>query len=128
MTSDVVKAIDQAVADGVDVLNLSLGGGGNTPASPVMISLFNAAAAGVFVAASAGNMGPGTATVENTGPWVTTVAAAHGGRRISAVLTLRDGRKYKGVSIGKGVPKFVPLILGSAAAARKQVSGLTNAR
>ncbi|GAB3994512.1 hypothetical protein GCM10029992_09120 [Glycomyces albus] len=39
------------------------------------IAFFNAAASGVFVAASAGNDGP-TSTVDHQEPWVTTVAAS----------------------------------------------------
>jgi subtilisin family serine protease len=75
--SDLVAAIDQAVADGVDVINYSIGGGSATSVlQPEDISFFNAAAAGVFVAASAGNSGPGASTADHASPWYTTVAAS----------------------------------------------------
>jgi hypothetical protein len=60
-TSDLAAAIDQAVADGVDVINYSIGGGPALPGADDIAFLF-AADAGVFVATSAGNSGPGAET------------------------------------------------------------------
>lgn len=57
-TSDLASAIDQAVFDGVDVINYSVGGGAADPGADEIAFLF-ADAAGVFVATSAGNSGPG---------------------------------------------------------------------
>ena len=57
-TGDLVAAIDQAVADGVDVINYSISGSRTNFADPVQISFLFAADAGVFVSASAGNSGP----------------------------------------------------------------------
>ncbi|WP_163630161.1 S8 family serine peptidase [Microbacterium sp. B35-04] len=75
--SDLLGAIDTAVADGVDVINYSIGGGSaKTVLQPEDISFFNAAAAGVFVAVSAGNDGPGAVTADHASPWYTTVAAS----------------------------------------------------
>ncbi len=63
----IAKAVEAAVADGMDVLNLSLGG----PASPPIDSLVNAVNhavdAGVVVAIAAGNAGPGPGTIESPG-------------------------------------------------------------
>ncbi|MGA9275814.1 S8 family serine peptidase, partial [Ilumatobacter sp.] len=75
---DILAAVDAAVADGVDVLNLSLGvpndpGYGDTAYD---FALEGAAAAGVFVSMSAGNSGPAPGTLSNGLPWATTVAAA----------------------------------------------------
>jgi subtilisin family serine protease len=75
--SDLVAAIDQAVADGVDVINYSIGGGAaSTVLAPEDIAFFNAAAAGVFVSVSAGNDGPDSSTADHASPWYTTVAAS----------------------------------------------------
>lgn len=75
--SDLVAAIDHAVADGVDVINYSIGGGAaSTVLAPEDIAFFNAAAAGVFVATSAGNDGPDPVTADHASPWYTTVAAS----------------------------------------------------
>ncbi|MDT0182694.1 S8 family serine peptidase [Microbacterium sp. ARD31] len=75
--SDLLGAIDQAVADGVDVINYSIGGGSATSVlQPDDISFFNAAAAGVFVSVSAGNSGPDASTADHASPWYMTVAAS----------------------------------------------------
>jgi subtilisin family serine protease len=73
-TSDLVAAIDQAVADGVDVINYSISGTQTSFLEPAQVSFLFAADAGVFVAASAGNDGV-SGSVAHPGPWVTTVAA-----------------------------------------------------
>ena len=67
-SSDSVAAIDQAVADGVDVINFSISGSQTNFRDPVEIAFLFAADAGVFVAASAGNSGPTTSTVAHPGP------------------------------------------------------------
>ena len=72
---DSMAAIDEAVADGVDVLNYSIGNSPNIN-TPVYNSALKAAEAGVFFAASAGNSGPGPSTTSNIAPWITTVAAS----------------------------------------------------
>ncbi|MBO1256290.1 S8 family serine peptidase [Alteromonas sp. 5E99-2] len=72
---DSMAAIDQAVVDGVDVLNYSIG---NSQAinSPVYNASLAAAEAGVLFAGSAGNSGPTADTVSNIAPWIATVAAS----------------------------------------------------
>jgi len=76
-SSDLAAAIDQAVEDGVDVINYSIGGGASLTGADDIAFLF-AADAGVFAATSAGNSGPGEATVGGPGsvPWITTVGAS----------------------------------------------------
>ena len=68
-------AVNQAIADGVDVINFSIGGGASPWSEAVSLAFLNATDAGVFVAASAGNSGPGAATLGNVQPWVTSSAA-----------------------------------------------------
>ncbi len=75
-TADAVAALDQAVADGVDVISYALTGTSGTESDSVELAFLNATAAGVFVAAAAGNRGPGEGTVAHTSPWVTTVGAS----------------------------------------------------
>ena len=66
------------------------------------MAFLNAAAAGVFVAASAGNSGPGASTVRTTSPWVTTVAASTHDRQYAKTVTLGNGATYTGVGVGAG--------------------------
>jgi subtilisin family serine protease len=74
-SSDSMAAIEQAIEDGVDVMNFSIGGGTSPYSDVVSLAFLDAYAAGVFVAASAGNTGPGADTVGHREPWVTTAAA-----------------------------------------------------
>jgi subtilisin family serine protease len=77
-SSDAMAAIDQAVADGVDVLNYSIGGSATTFNGADDIAFLFAADAGVHVATSNGNDGPGAQTVGTPSgvPWITAVGAA----------------------------------------------------
>lgn len=99
-TSDLAAAIDQAVADGVDVINYSIGGGAGQPGADDIAFLF-AADAGVFVATSAGNSGPGAGTVGSPGtmPWITTVGASTQDRTFQGSVELGDCSTFYGGSI-----------------------------
>ncbi|MDV3222645.1 S8 family serine peptidase, partial [Intrasporangium sp.] len=98
-SSDLVAAIDTAVADGVDVINYSISGTSTNFADPVEISFLFAADAGVFVAASAGNSGPTASTVNHPSPWITTVAAGTHSRSGNGSVTLGNGETYAGASL-----------------------------
>ena len=111
---DSVAAIDQAVADGVDVINFSISGTSTNFRDPVEIAFLFAADAGVFVAASAGNSGPTTSTVAHPSPWITTVAAATHNRDGQGSTTLGNGATYSGASIAKALGS-APLIDATAA-------------
>ena len=99
-TSDLAAAIDQAVLDGVNVINYSVGGGAGAPGGDEIAFLF-ADAAGVFVATSAGNSGPDPKTLGNPGtmPWMTTVGASTQTRFFQGTATLGSGAQYIGSSI-----------------------------
>lgn len=56
MDSDIIAGIDWAVANGADIINLSLGGAG-TPDDAISQSVDRASEAGVLVVAAAGNSG-----------------------------------------------------------------------
>ena len=113
-SSDSVAAIDQAVADGVDVLNFSISGTSTNFLDPVEVAFLFAADAGVFVANSAGNSGPVASTVAHPSPWLMTVAAGTHDRFYQSSTTLGDGNTYQGTSLGVGV-STKPLLLSSAA-------------
>ncbi len=113
-TSDLVAAIDKAVADGVDVINYSVSGTLTNFADPVEIAFFNAAESGVFVSASAGNSGPASGTVAHPSPWITTVAAGTHNRDGQGSVTLGNGVTYNGPSLANAVGP-APLIDSTAA-------------
>jgi subtilisin family serine protease len=98
-TNDLTAAIDQAVADGVDVINYSISGSRTSVWNSVSVAFFFASDAGIFVATSAGNSGPGATTVAHNYPWTTTVAAGTHDRYYEGSVTLGDGNVYYGASV-----------------------------
>lgn len=103
-TSDILAAVDQAVADNVDVINYSVGSVFESAhTSPVQLAFLSAASSGIFVSAAAGNAGPDSSSLDNTSPWVTTVAASTLAS-YNATVTLGDGQQYTGVSTSIGRP------------------------
>jgi len=89
-----LAAINRAVADGVDVINYSIGGGASNPwASADAIAFRGARDAGIVVVASAGNDGPGEGTINSpaNAPWVLAAAAATHNRLVGNQLILSGG-------------------------------------
>ncbi len=74
-TAALLAAIDQAVADNVDVINYSISGGQSPYTDLIAQAFLTANEAGVFVSAAAGNDGPGSSTLSHQAPWVMTVGA-----------------------------------------------------
>ena len=66
-SEDILNAVEAAVLDGMDVLNLSLGGGYRGNNDLLAKGLDTAVAAGVVVVTSAGNNGPGGFTIGSPG-------------------------------------------------------------
>lgn len=103
--ADVVAAIEQAVFDGVDILNLSVGP--NSPPAttkttflnPFDATLLSAVKAGVFVAQASGNGGPAAKTIVSYSPWIASVGAAVDDRRYKNHLTLGNGKILAGTGL-----------------------------
>jgi subtilisin family serine protease len=77
-TSDLANAIDAAVADGVDIINYSVGSSLLSVIAPDDMALMAATKAGVFTVVAAGNEGPNLGTIGSPAgaPWVLTAAAS----------------------------------------------------
>ena len=77
-TSDLARAIDDAVADGVDIINYSIGSQQTDLTSPDDMALLNAFDAGVLSVVAAGNDGPNPGTIGTPAgaPWVLAAAAS----------------------------------------------------
>ncbi|MFW6094757.1 MAG: S8 family serine peptidase, partial [Pseudomonadota bacterium] len=113
--SDLAAAIDQAVADGVDVINYSIGSSSFAIGADDVAFLF-AADAGVHVATSNGNSGPEAATIGSPAsiPWVTSVGASTQNRTFQGSVTTGAGAEYFGASITGGSDEL-PLVDAAAA-------------
>lgn len=121
-TSASVAAIEASILDGVDVLNYSISGNNNSIVDPVALAFKNAAAAGIFVSASAGNSGPTPTTVNHASPWLTTVAASTFSNELTGTVELSDGTKYRGVSVMPNEVLNKELVLSASAVAAGQTA------
>ncbi|XP_024538043.1 subtilisin-like protease SBT1.7 [Selaginella moellendorffii] len=95
--ADILAAIDDAIADGVDIISMSLGP--NPPQSDffsdtISIGSFHAMRHGIFVSCSAGNSGvPGSAA--NVAPWIATVGASSIDRDLASNVVLGNNMSIK---------------------------------
>ncbi|KAK6245224.1 hypothetical protein SCA6_008314 [Theobroma cacao] len=96
--SDVLAGMDQAIADGVDIMSLSLGFD-QTPYFNDLIAIASLSAVekGIFVVCAAGNDGARNSTY-NGAPWITTVGAGTLDRSFTAAVTLGNGVTFEGTS------------------------------
>ncbi|HWP84083.1 MAG TPA: S8 family serine peptidase [Terriglobia bacterium] len=88
----IIKAIDDATKDGMDIINLSLGANIKAPPSqdPLAQAVAAAVSAGVTVVVAAGNTGPGPATITSPGtaPEAITVGSTTNSRVLAIPLTV----------------------------------------
>lgn len=106
-SSDTSAAIQQAVADGVDVVNYSISGGGNPYGDVVSLAMLDAYNGGTLVVPSAGNSGPGADTVAHREPWSLTVGASTTDRHFISTVDLTAGNgdtlQLSGASVTAGI-------------------------
>jgi subtilisin family serine protease len=102
-TSDVIaKAVDDAVADGMDVLNISLGSwvasySDIDPNAIDLTAIEAATKAGVVVAVAGGNSGPGAGSISDYGslPDVITLGAIMNDRALGYAITVSGVAPYE---------------------------------
>ncbi|KAH7691104.1 Peptidase S8 subtilisin-related protein [Dioscorea alata] len=97
--ADIVKAIEEAIKNGVDILSISI----VQISRPfydddILIATLSAVRAKIFVCMAAGNAGPYRETVANGAPWILTVGASTHDRRVSATVRLGNGVEVEGES------------------------------
>jgi subtilisin family serine protease len=111
-SEDILNAVDEAIEDGMDVLNLSLGGAYHGNNDLLAHGLDNAVDAGVVVAVAAGNSGPGQGTLESPGRArkIITVGGSTNQHFVGQPFTYPAGG---GTTIGAAVGSFPPLPTGS---------------
>jgi minor extracellular serine protease Vpr len=111
-SEDILNAVEAAVIDGMDVLNLSLGGGYHGNNDLLAKGLDNAVDAGVIVAVAAGNSGPGPQTIESPGRArnIITAGASTNQHFVGQPVTYPAGG---GTTVGAAVGDFPALPGGS---------------
>ncbi|KAK4479772.1 hypothetical protein RD792_015307 [Penstemon davidsonii] len=122
-SADLLAGFDDAIADGVDLITISIGG--KTPEAlqidPIAIGSFHASQKGILVIQSAGNSGS-RASVSSIAPWIFTVAASTIDREIVTKVALGNGS----ILTGKSVNSFklegttFPLVYGKTASSPGQ--------
>ncbi|KAG0480884.1 hypothetical protein HPP92_011742 [Vanilla planifolia] len=97
--SNIIMGFDKAITDGVDLVQISIGGK-NRPydTNGVVIGSFAALSKGILTINSAGNDGPFASMLDNDVPWILHVGAANIDRRATAVLKLGNGMEFVGMS------------------------------
>lgn len=106
-----IAGIEDAISDGVDVINFSIGGAdSNVWADPVQLAFLAAREAGISVAAAAGNSGQACGAecfgaLDNSSPWLAQVAATTHARSI-AVETAIDFAGFIDPELGSEVPTW----------------------
>lgn len=104
-----VAGIEDAIADGVDVINFSIGGAdSNVWGDPIQLAFLSAREAGINVAAAAGNSGQACGAecfgmLDNSSPWLAQVAATTHGREI-AIDTAVSYAGFIDDTLGSEVP------------------------
>jgi hypothetical protein len=84
--TSILAAVDQAIADGVDVLSYAISGADDPWTGVIQLAFLEAFDAGVFIAALGGNTGPGPGTRQNSAPWNVAAAASSHHRVIAHTL------------------------------------------
>ncbi|ESQ38498.1 hypothetical protein EUTSA_v10028448mg [Eutrema salsugineum] len=105
--ADILKAMDEAIHDGVDVLSISLGSevplyGETDIRDGITTGAFHAVLKGITVVCAGGNSGPQAQTVTNIAPWILTVAATTLDRSFPTPITLGNNKVILGQAIYTG--------------------------
>jgi uncharacterized repeat protein (TIGR01451 family) len=107
---DSVAAVQQAIEDGVDVINYSISGGEDPYNDAVELAFLEATAAGIVVSTSAGNNGPAAETVAHRSPWVLSTAASSHNRKFTSIVDFSNPL-YQGIATLAGEHPFTEDLL-----------------
>ncbi|KAI3456086.1 hypothetical protein Pfo_012749 [Paulownia fortunei] len=112
LDDDMLAAFDDAIADGVQVISVSIGGNTSRPYTQdgIAIGALHAVKRNIVVACSAGNSGPAPFTVSNVAPWIITVGASSIDRVFSSPVVLGNGMVVQGQSITPFQKGTYPLV------------------
>ncbi len=122
---DIAAALEDALADGMDVVNMSLGGGVQGPHDFLAEAVNAAADAGLVVVVAAGNSGPGDSTVESPGSaaGALTAGASTNPHFVGIPVTLGTDATF-GAAVGDFNP-YKPPVLNAEFAVASPANGCT---
>ncbi|CAL0328179.1 unnamed protein product [Lupinus luteus] len=97
----IMASFDDAIADGVNILSISIGGfiQSSFDEDPFAIGSFHAMAKGILTVHAAGNDGPSPYSIISIAPWVITVAASTIDRKFIDKVVLGNGKTLTGISV-----------------------------
>lgn len=93
-SENLLAAFDDAIADGVDLITISIGGQVAVDFSQdaIAIGAFHAMAKGILTLNSAGNSGPAAGVTSSVAPWIMSVAASTTDRLFVDKVVLGNGK------------------------------------
>uniref|UniRef100_A0A251SAV6 Putative subtilase family protein n=1 Tax=Helianthus annuus TaxID=4232 RepID=A0A251SAV6_HELAN len=114
--ADILAAFDDAIADGVDIISLSVGG--STPLDyfedSIAIGAFHSMKNGILTSNSAGNDGPIPGSITNLSPWSLSVAASSIDRKFLTKIVLGNGITYEGPAVNTFDGVIHPIVSGAS--------------
>lgn len=122
---DIAHALEDALRDGMDVANMSLGGSVQGPHDFLAEATNASVEGGMVVAVAAGNSGPGDATVESPGSALKalTVGASTNPHFVGIPVILGTGETY-GAAVGDFNP-YIPPVKNAQFAVADPAQGCT---
>ncbi|KAK3026621.1 hypothetical protein RJ639_040648, partial [Escallonia herrerae] len=100
-SQDILAAFDDAIADRVDIITISVGGQSASELfeDSIAIGSFHAMARGILTVNSAGNNGFSPASVSSVAPWMLTVAVSTIDRCVVDKVVLGNGKTLVGEAV-----------------------------
>ena len=100
--ADILAAFDDAIADGVDIISVSLGSSAKDYfQNAIAIGAFHAMRKGILTSTSAGNGGPDPLSLTNFSPWSLSVGASTMDRDFSTSVQLGNNKIYEVINYRK---------------------------
>ncbi|KAD7480186.1 hypothetical protein E3N88_03322 [Mikania micrantha] len=114
--ADILAAFDDAIADGVDIISLSVGG--SFPLDyfedTIAIGAFHSMKNGILTSNSAGNDGPTPGSITNLSPWSLSVAASSIDRKFLTQIVLGNNMTYEGPTVNTFDGAIHPIVYGAS--------------
>ncbi|KAF5770954.1 putative cucumisin [Helianthus annuus] len=114
--ADILAAFDDAIADGVDIISLSVGG--SIPLDyfedSIAIGAFHSMKNGILTSNSAGNDGPSPGSITNLSPWSLSVAASSIDRKFMTQVVLGNNVTYEGPAVNTFDGAIHPIVYGAS--------------